>query len=64
VLWTTSLPAGSRGIPAMYEVNGRQFFVVNATGAVAGAGAVIQTPAQHPNRAYVAFALPEKVTSR
>jgi quinoprotein glucose dehydrogenase len=64
VLWTTSLPAGSRGIPAMYEVNGRQFFVVNATGAVAGAGAVIQKPSQSPNRAYVAFALPEKVTSK
>ena len=35
VLRTIPLPAGSRGIPAMYEVNGRQFLVVNATGAVA-----------------------------
>src|SRR5919201_2174943 len=31
VLWTTTMPAGSRGIPSMYEVNGRQFFVVNVT---------------------------------
>ena len=31
VLWTGALPAGSRGIPAMYEANGRQYFVVNAT---------------------------------
>ena len=30
------LPAGSRGIPAMYEVNGRQFFVVNATSTIGG----------------------------
>lgn len=64
ILRTTPLPAGSRGIPAMYEVKGRQFFVVNATGAVAGAGAVIQRPSKTPDRAYVAFALPEKVTSK
>jgi quinoprotein glucose dehydrogenase len=60
VLWTGNLPAGSRGIPAMYEVNGRQFFVVNATSSI-GAG---QEPAQadaaaQPARAYVAFALTE-----
>jgi quinoprotein glucose dehydrogenase len=50
VLWTGTLPAGSRGGPAMYEVNGRQYLVVNATQGVtgsAGGGA----------RAYVAFAL-------
>jgi quinoprotein glucose dehydrogenase len=64
VLRTIPLPAGSRGIPAMYEVNGRQYFVVNATGAVASAGAVIQRPSKNPDRAYVAFALPEKVTSK
>ncbi|MNC96567.1 hypothetical protein D3C83_139790 [compost metagenome] len=49
------MPAGSRGIPAMYEVNGRQFFVVNATSTIEG---VANAPA--PARAYVAFALPEK----
>ena len=31
VLWTGDLPAGSRGIPAMYEVNGKQYLVVSAT---------------------------------
>ena len=36
VLWTREMPAGSRGIPAMYEVNGRQFFVVNATSTIVG----------------------------
>ena len=31
VLWTFDLPAGTQGIPAMYEVNGRQYLTVNAT---------------------------------
>jgi quinoprotein glucose dehydrogenase len=48
VLWTGTLPAGSRGGPAMYEVGGRQFLVVNATQTLAGS----TSP-----RAYVAFAL-------
>jgi quinoprotein glucose dehydrogenase len=54
VLWTGALPAGSRGIPAMYEVDGRQYLVVNATQGVTGprAGLVGAGP-----RAYVAFAL-------
>jgi quinoprotein glucose dehydrogenase len=61
VLRTAPLPAGSRGIPAMCEVHGRQFLVVNATRAVAGA--VVRTPSPS-DRAYVAFALPEQVTSK
>jgi quinoprotein glucose dehydrogenase len=57
VLWTTSLPAGSRGIPAMYEVNGRQFFLVNASSSLQGSGAGrAAAPGAVP--AYVAFALP------
>ena len=56
VLWTGALPAGSRGIPAMYEVNGRQHLVVNAT---ASGGAAAPVPAGVTlNRAYVAYALP------
>jgi quinoprotein glucose dehydrogenase len=71
VLWTTSLPAGSRGIPAMYEVNGKQYLLVSATqgggrGAAAaaapasadGRGNAATVPAAVPERAYVAFALP------
>ena len=54
VLWTAELPGQSRGIPAMYSVNGRQYLIVNATNA--------QGPAANPDnpRGYVAFALPEK----
>jgi quinoprotein glucose dehydrogenase len=65
VLWTREMPAGSRGIPAMYEVNGRQFFVVNATSPVVGQEGTPATPDAQQNakplaRAYVAYALPEK----
>lgn len=58
VLWSADLPAASEGIPAMYEVNGKQYLVV-----VAAAGDIPGRP-QSSNaadaRAYVTFALPEK----
>jgi quinoprotein glucose dehydrogenase len=60
VLWTGDMPAGSRGIPAMYEVNGRQFFVVSATSTIGGADTTSDQNAPAPVRAYVAYALPEK----
>jgi len=59
VLWTTELPAGSRGIPVMYEVNGRQFFVVNATSATEAGSRTVKGDAG-PIKGYVAFALPER----
>ena len=58
VLWTGKMPAGSRGIPAMYEVNGRQFFVVNATSSIVRVRMRRSAnAAPQPARAYVAFAL-------
>jgi quinoprotein glucose dehydrogenase len=61
ILWTGQMPAGSRGIPAMYEVDGRQFFVVNATSPIVGpndrAG---QEGTDTLERAYVAYALTAK----
>jgi quinoprotein glucose dehydrogenase len=57
VLWTAQLPGQSRGIPAMYQVNGRQYLIVNAT-----SPAGEQAPADGSNaaqpRGYIAFALP------
>jgi quinoprotein glucose dehydrogenase len=55
VLWTGKLPGQSEGIPAMYEVGGRQYLVVNAT--LAPGGHVAAADAAQP-RGYVAFALP------
>jgi quinoprotein glucose dehydrogenase len=67
VLWTAELPAGTEGIPAMYEVNGRQFLVVCATNPLtwgretrAGSGALGDDGASDLQRAYIAFALPVK----
>jgi quinoprotein glucose dehydrogenase len=65
VLWTATLPAGSEGLPAMYEVNGRQYLVVPASSRINSGGGhrrpgeaatepVVGTPS------YVAFALPRK----
>ncbi|MEX2399315.1 MAG: PQQ-binding-like beta-propeller repeat protein [Rhodothermales bacterium] len=48
VLWTGDLPASGEGIPAVYEVGGRQYVVVSVPGGDDDSG----TPA------YVAFALP------
>jgi quinoprotein glucose dehydrogenase len=67
VLWTATLPAGSEGLPAMYEVQGRQFLVVPASSRI-NTGGGHQSPgaaaatgeARSPLAGYVAFALPRK----
>jgi quinoprotein glucose dehydrogenase len=67
VLWIGSLPAGSEGVPAMYEVSGRQFLVVSASSSINSGGGhrdpngALQTTALPGVRAYVAYALPEKI---
>jgi len=58
VLWTGALPGQSRGIPAVYRANGREYLIVNATTAQGGLGA-----ASEQARGYVAFALPEKTAA-
>ena len=68
-IWSADMPGGNRAIPAMYEVDGRQYLVVSATtrpGTGVGAGALgpsMPLPPEPPNapkRAYVVYALPEK----
>jgi len=54
VLWTGSLPGGSIGIPAMYEVNGKQYVLVSAT---QGGGRGTGPADAEVSRGYVAFAL-------
>ncbi len=63
VLWTFTLPAGSEGIPAMYEVGGRQYLVVSASSdIISGGGHARRGGAVRPDlpRGYIAFALPLK----
>jgi quinoprotein glucose dehydrogenase len=61
VVWETDLPAGSEGVPAAYQVNGREYIVVCATSAkgkdIPRDGPEEPT-AQPVQRAYIAFALP------
>jgi quinoprotein glucose dehydrogenase len=51
-IWSTEAPSAIEGIPAVYEVAGRQYVVVGAGGGGFGAGS------PGAARAYVAFALP------
>lgn len=69
VLWTTDLPTGSEGIPAMYEANGRQYLVVSASSDLSSSrptppGPAIRREPANPKRGYVVFALPQKLTTK
>ena len=61
VLWSRALPAGSEGIPATYEIRGRQYLALPVA---AGAGLFAPGPVGAPagagsgERGYVVFALP------
>src|ERR1700733_13314558 len=61
VLWETDLPAASEGVPAVYEVDGREYIVICAASAkqmdIPRDGPEEQ-PAQPVHRSYLAFALP------
>ena len=60
VLWSYTLPGGSEGIPATYELDGRQYLAVPvAAGAGLFAPLLDPAPSVPPlERAYVVFALP------
>jgi quinoprotein glucose dehydrogenase len=60
VVWEAKLPAAAEGVPAIYEVGGRQFVAICAAagnGPDSGPG-----PRQGPTSpgAYIAFALPKR----
>ena len=65
ILWTGTLPAGSEGVPAMYEVNGRQYLVVPASSRINTGGGQVR-PGDAPaapvvgTPSYVVFALPRR----
>lgn len=66
LLWETILPASAHSTPAVYEINGRQFVVVAAGGGKAGAFGERSDAANADDSgaSYIAFALPEKRTSK
>ena len=59
VLWSKELPGGSEGIPATYEIGGRQYLALPVA---AGAGLFAPTsePQAPAQGAYVVFALPRR----
>jgi quinoprotein glucose dehydrogenase len=60
-LWAASLPAGTEGLPAMYEAHGRQYLVVPAAAPQAFGRQQYGVPgASTAGRAYVTFALPKE----
>jgi quinoprotein glucose dehydrogenase len=59
VLWSATLPAGTEGIPAMYQVNGRQYLVVSASSTVGFGRQDSAGRAAETTRGYVVFALPK-----
>jgi quinoprotein glucose dehydrogenase len=62
VLWTATLPARSEGIPAMYQVNGRQYLVLPAASNPNPAGGYLRpgetAATANVARSYVVYALP------
>ncbi|HEV3197752.1 MAG TPA: pyrroloquinoline quinone-dependent dehydrogenase [Bryobacteraceae bacterium] len=63
VLWERALPAGSEGIPAIYEIGGREYLAVcvAAGNGIMAARVDGDSPASPPAAgAYIAFALPKR----
>ena len=60
VLWAKEIGGSSRGVPAMYEVNGRQYLVISVApgGGRAGGPAAASPESGNLPTGYVAFALP------
>lgn len=64
VLWSADLPAASEGVPAVYEVEGREYIVVCATSLKQDEiprDGPEQRSIQPIHRSYVAFALPKEL---
>ena len=61
VVWAIDIPASSDGVPASYEVNGRQFIVIPVSGLGSNPVRVNgQTVMKQGLNGYIAYALPEK----
>ena len=62
-LWAGKLPKGTEGLPAVYEVNGRTYLVVNSTTPTTlwglQKGAKIRTDTIVPPGGYVVYSLPQ-----
>ena len=61
VVWSTKLPAASEGVPATYEINGRQYIALAVAGGLGfNPGRFGGPPRPAPASQYMVFALPPK----
>jgi glucose dehydrogenase len=63
VLWETDLPAGAEGVPAVYEIGGREYIALCAAAGESNPPVRMDTskpPAARGQGAYMVFALPKK----
>jgi quinoprotein glucose dehydrogenase len=61
VLWTAPVGGAIRGGPSMYEMDGRQYLLVAASGEIPPAGLAPNTPPPtNLPSGYIAFALPSR----
>ena len=59
VVWSTKLPAASEGVPATYEINGRQYIALAVAGGLGFNPARFGGPPRPaPAGQYMVFALP------
>ena len=56
MVWETSIPEAAESVPAVYEVNGREYVVI----CVAGGNGMMGGPAAQRAGAYIAYALPSQ----
>jgi quinoprotein glucose dehydrogenase len=57
-LWEYALPAASEGVPAVYEIDGRQYVTIPVGGAGFMPAKIPGQPPPGPSQ-YMAFALPK-----
>ena len=62
ILWKAELPAASEGVPATYEIDGRQFLVVPVAAGHGWNPTRFPTLPAPPPGSYVAYALPQRGT--
>ena len=63
VIWEADLPAAAEGVPAVYEIGGREYIAVCAAqgnGPNVNLPGAASSPASPPQNSYVVFALPKK----
>jgi quinoprotein glucose dehydrogenase len=63
VLWEATIPAGPDGIPAVYEIGGRQYIVQSAVPNPVLTDAGVPTDELPDTQGYYVFALPETDTA-